>query len=50
VRKGRREEFAKFAWRAAVPDPPAQETFDSARLNWNLRDAPKHQIVLSFYA
>lgn len=50
VRKGRHEEFAKFAWQDAVPDPQAQETFDLARMNWNLRDAGKHQILLSLHA
>lgn len=50
VRKGRSEEFAKFAWKGAIPDPQAQETFDLARLNWNLRDAGKHQTLLSLYA
>jgi maltooligosyltrehalose trehalohydrolase len=49
VRKGRREEFAKFAWSGSVPDPQAQETFELARLNWNLRDTGKHQILLSLY-
>lgn len=49
VRKGRCEEFAKFAWSGLVPDPQAQETFERARLNWNLRDTGKHQMLLGIY-
>lgn len=50
VREGRRKEFARFAWQGSIPNAQAQETFDLARLNWNLRAAGKHQILLSFYA
>ncbi len=32
VRRGRREEFAAFAWQAEPPDPHAQDTFENARL------------------
>ncbi|MEQ8768436.1 MAG: malto-oligosyltrehalose trehalohydrolase [Planctomycetota bacterium] len=32
VRKGRREEFASFAWQGEPPDPQAEATFESARL------------------
>jgi maltooligosyltrehalose trehalohydrolase len=49
VRRGRTEEFARFEWKGAIPNPQARETFDLARLNWNLRDAGKHQILLSLY-
>ena len=48
VRAGRREEFARFArfrdqavW-AQVPDPCAEATFSSARLDWSIvGDAPQ---------
>jgi maltooligosyltrehalose trehalohydrolase len=33
VRKGRREEFADFAWRGEVPDPDAEQTFERSRIN-----------------
>ena len=32
VRKGRREEFAAFAWKSEPPDPYAAETYESAKL------------------
>jgi maltooligosyltrehalose trehalohydrolase len=35
VRRGRREEFAAFAWQGEVPDPQAEATFASARLSWS---------------
>ncbi|MDO8945161.1 MAG: DUF3459 domain-containing protein, partial [Desulfobacterales bacterium] len=35
VRRGRREEFADFAWTGELPDPNAQATFESAILSWN---------------
>jgi maltooligosyltrehalose trehalohydrolase len=36
VRRGRREEFAAlaFRWGTDIPDPQAEETFVSARLDW----------------
>ncbi len=33
MRKGRRREFAAFAWRDEVPDPQAEETFARSRLD-----------------
>ena len=55
VRKGRREEFAKFpefqdeSKRARIPDPQAESTFASAKLRWgDLRD-PAHAAWHSFY-
>lgn len=44
VREGRREEFARFPefadpeQRGRIPDPLADATFKSAKLNWNLID------------
>jgi maltooligosyltrehalose trehalohydrolase len=35
VREGRRGEFAAFAWQGEVPDPGAEATFASARLDWS---------------
>jgi maltooligosyltrehalose trehalohydrolase len=35
VRRGRRAEFASFAWQGEVPDPQAESTFAAARLNWS---------------
>ena len=45
VRKGRREEFARFAAfrdpkvRERIPDPLAESTFKQSTLDWNKRDA-----------
>lgn len=35
VRKGRREEFAKFGWGEDIPDPQAVLTFEFAKLSWS---------------
>lgn len=49
VRRGRREEFAAFAWQGGVPDPQAEATFRSARLDRTLRDREPHCRLLAFY-
>ena len=55
VRKGRREEFARFpefqdqAKRDAIPDPTAEATFVSAKLNWDDIKAGNHAAWLDFY-
>jgi maltooligosyltrehalose trehalohydrolase len=47
VRKGRKEEFAAFAWKGEPPDPYAVETFDSARMR---RPASQpHETMRRFY-
>ena len=39
VRKGRREEFARFAsFKGEIPDPLAQDTFKQCVLDWKARD------------
>lgn len=50
VRKGRREEFARFGWQQDIPDPQSAETFERSRLNWSLRDRAEHQILRKLYA
>ena len=50
VRKGRKEEFARFGWKQDLPDPQAVETFERSRLHWTLRESGKHQILRNFYA
>jgi maltooligosyltrehalose trehalohydrolase len=50
VRKGRKEEFARFGRHGEVPDPQAEETFRRSRLNWSLRKEGTHQILVAFYA
>ncbi|HTE88546.1 MAG TPA: malto-oligosyltrehalose trehalohydrolase [Terriglobales bacterium] len=55
VTEGRRSEFARFerfsspASRASIPDPNADTTFTSSKLDWNELDDPNHQSWLSFY-
>jgi maltooligosyltrehalose trehalohydrolase len=39
VRKGRREEFSRFAsFKGSIPDPLAEDTFRQCVLDWNKRD------------
>ena len=49
VRKGRTEEFARFRWGGEIPDPQSEETFRSAKLNWELRREGRHGVLLEFY-
>jgi maltooligosyltrehalose trehalohydrolase len=50
VRKGRKEEFARFHWHGEVPDPQAEETFRRSRLNWSLREQGTHRMLIGLYA
>jgi malto-oligosyltrehalose trehalohydrolase len=55
VRKGRREEFARFPEfhdperRERIPDPQACATFASAKLNWDDASTPEHREWLHWY-
>ena len=55
VRNGRRNEFARFpefqdpAARARIPDPTAEETFRSAKLDWNAAETGTHAETLDWY-
>ena len=55
VRKGRREEFAKFpefqdpATREKIPDPEADETFQSAKLDWGEMNSGSHRDWMTWY-
>jgi maltooligosyltrehalose trehalohydrolase len=49
VRRGRREEFARFTWGGDIPDPQAEATFFSAKLNWELKDSGRHRTLRLFY-
>ena len=55
VRKGRREEFSRFAAfagadaRSRIPDPLDRETFDACVLRWDELDAPGSRQRLSHY-
>jgi maltooligosyltrehalose trehalohydrolase len=48
VRKGRREEFAAFAWQGEVPDPQAERTFDECIID-PARCEQRHQALRDFY-
>lgn len=49
VRRGRREEFAAFAWKGEPLDPQDEATFLQAKLNHTLRHEGQHKILLEFY-
>ena len=55
VAAGRRSEFARFerfrdeATRECIPDPGADATFDSARLDWSAREQPGHARWAALY-
>jgi maltooligosyltrehalose trehalohydrolase len=49
VRKGRTEEFEAFKWQGKVPDPQDEATFQSAKLNQELRHQGKHQQLWQLY-
>jgi maltooligosyltrehalose trehalohydrolase len=49
VRRGRAEEFAGFAWSGEPPDPQAESTFESAVLDWSLRERDEHAAMLALY-
>lgn len=49
VREGRRREFDSFKWQGTPPDPSAQATFESSKLQWKLRSEGEHRVLLDFY-
>jgi malto-oligosyltrehalose trehalohydrolase len=55
VRKGRREEFSRFPefhdpeQRESIPDPQAEETFLSAKLDWDETAQPRQSEWLDWY-
>src|SRR5205085_7168977 len=55
VRQGRREEFARFpefqdpAMRERIPDPMAEKTFTSAKLDWASIERAPHSGCLDWY-
>jgi len=49
VRRGRREEFAAFAWRGAIPDPQAVETFERSRPDRGLAASGRHRVLLELH-
>jgi maltooligosyltrehalose trehalohydrolase len=49
VRDGRREEFDDFTWQGEPPDPDAEETFQSSKLNWSAVERDEHASMLRLY-
>ncbi|HLZ49631.1 MAG TPA: malto-oligosyltrehalose trehalohydrolase [Candidatus Acidoferrum sp.] len=49
VRKGRREEFSRFAWKGESPDPQDEATFLRSRISWDLREEFPHKHLLALY-
>jgi maltooligosyltrehalose trehalohydrolase len=55
IAKGRRKEFEQFSAfrdpekREKIPDPQAEQTFLSSKLNWNEVAGREHQTVLRLY-
>jgi maltooligosyltrehalose trehalohydrolase len=49
VRRGRREEFAKFRWEGTIPDPQSEATFLCCKLNWGLQTGGYHSTLWHFY-
>jgi maltooligosyltrehalose trehalohydrolase len=49
VQEGRKNDFAKFHFEGNPPDPQAEQTFQSSKLQWHKRSAGKHQVLLSWY-
>ena len=49
VRRGRRSEFAAFAWQDEPPDPQDEETFRRSALHLELREHAAHRVLYRFY-
>jgi maltooligosyltrehalose trehalohydrolase len=50
VRRGRKQEFASFAWHGDPPDPQSKETFLQSKLNHRLYQQPgRHSTMRRFY-
>jgi maltooligosyltrehalose trehalohydrolase len=50
VKKGRRKEFAAFGWEGQnIPDPQAEDTFVTSRLNWDELQQDAHNQMLAWH-
>lgn len=49
VRRGRREEFSRFAWQGDIPDPQDESTFARSRIDWDSRCSAPCKFLLDFY-
>jgi maltooligosyltrehalose trehalohydrolase len=49
VRRGRKEEFARFRWTEEPPDPQDEATFLGCKLNHDLKQEGHHRVLRDFY-
>ena len=49
VRRGRKEEFARFRWKEEPPDPQDEATFQGCKLNHHLKHEGHHRVLRDFY-
>jgi len=49
VRKGRKAEFAAFHAEGEAPDPVAESTFETSRLQWDLPGKAHHKTMFNYY-
>ncbi|MFL5797382.1 MAG: malto-oligosyltrehalose trehalohydrolase [Actinomycetota bacterium] len=49
VRRGRREEFSSFEWSGEPPDPQAEATFESARIDLTRAAEDGHAVLLAWH-
>lgn len=49
VRRGRRQEFAGFAWQEEPPDPQDKATFSRCKIDHRLREVGHHGALFRFY-
>jgi maltooligosyltrehalose trehalohydrolase len=49
VRQGREREFESFSWKGSIPDPQAESTFETSKLNCALSEREPHLTLLRFY-
>lgn len=49
VREGRKKEFASFGWQGEIPDPQAESTFLSSKINVDLHRSGQHAVLYGYY-
>ena len=49
VRRGRADEFRRFAWQGTVPDPMDAATFERSRLDPSLAKTGRHRALRDYY-
>ncbi len=49
VRRGRKQEFARFQWKEEPPDPQAEATFLRSKLDHNLKSETRHRTLRELY-